>query len=278
MTYLFTNNQEIKNDAGNPIPISKNTSENSPSNPIAVEWTYGSGSTIIPWEVQVGRGKITGVTGLSISGYSVEVGTTYVPLWHANTSYTYLDTATRLTVWSDSASDTNVSVKIEGLDANYLPITETVVLTNGLTGVQTTNSFYRVNNMSLTRLPMNVGVIHAGNNGKTIVLCVVEVGAGRSQQSIYTVPAGYTFYLTQANWLTNNTGSKTTLYRSWTKQENGVINVVLTFPFVELYNSTKVVPRAYGEKTDIQWQVASSSGTTQVGGQVEGFLIANSVP
>ena len=36
MTYLFTNNQEIKNDIGNPIPISKNTSTNSSSNPIFV--------------------------------------------------------------------------------------------------------------------------------------------------------------------------------------------------------------------------------------------------
>lgn len=36
MTYLFTDNQEIKNDEGNPIPISKDTSVNSSSNPIHV--------------------------------------------------------------------------------------------------------------------------------------------------------------------------------------------------------------------------------------------------
>lgn len=277
MTYLFKPyDGEIKNDAGNPIPVSKNTSENSPSNPIAVEWTYGSGSTIIPWEVQVGRGKITGVTGLSISGYNATVGTSFVPVWH-NSTYTYLSVAEQLRVWSDSASDTNVSVLISGLDANYAPITETIVLTNGVTGVLTTQSFLRVNNMSLTRLPMNVGPIHVGNTGKTITLCVIEVGSGRSQQTIYTVPAGYTFYLSQSNWYTNNTGSQTTLYRSWTQQANGVINIVLTFPFKDQYNSTKVVPRAYGEKTDIQWQVAASTGTNQVGGQIEGFLIANSV-
>jgi hypothetical protein len=42
MTYLFTNNQEIKNDDGNPIPISKNTSTNSDSNPIFVKGTSDS--------------------------------------------------------------------------------------------------------------------------------------------------------------------------------------------------------------------------------------------
>lgn len=37
MTYLFTNNQEIKNDTGNPLPISKDTSVNSAENPIFVD-------------------------------------------------------------------------------------------------------------------------------------------------------------------------------------------------------------------------------------------------
>ena len=37
MTYLFTNNQEIKNDVGNPLPISKDTSTNSAANPIFVD-------------------------------------------------------------------------------------------------------------------------------------------------------------------------------------------------------------------------------------------------
>lgn len=45
MTYLFTNNTEIKNDIGNPIPISKNTNLNSSVNPINVSLTSGEGNT-----------------------------------------------------------------------------------------------------------------------------------------------------------------------------------------------------------------------------------------
>lgn len=252
---------EIKNDSGNPIPVN---------------WIYGNGATLIPWQVQVARGLIPEVTGLSISGYNVDVGTSFVPIWHG-TNYTYLTTATQLTVWSDSASDTNVSVLISGLNAAYVPITETVVLTNGATGVLTTSSFLRVNNMSLTRVPMNAGVIHVGNNGKSTVLCAIEIGAGRSQQTVYTVPAGYTFYLTQVNYYTNNTGNNTGLFRSWTQSPTGLINVVLTFPFPENYNSTKVVPRSYTEKTDIQWQVANKTGSSAIGGQIEGYLIQNGI-
>ena len=39
MTYLFTEDQEIKNEVGNPISISKNTTVNSDSNPIFVKGT-----------------------------------------------------------------------------------------------------------------------------------------------------------------------------------------------------------------------------------------------
>ena len=42
MTYLFTDNQEIKNDIGNPLPISKNTTVNSDGNPIFVKGTSDS--------------------------------------------------------------------------------------------------------------------------------------------------------------------------------------------------------------------------------------------
>ena len=37
MTYLFTNNQEVKNDVGNPLSISKNTTTNSAENRIFVD-------------------------------------------------------------------------------------------------------------------------------------------------------------------------------------------------------------------------------------------------
>ena len=42
MTYLFNNEQEISNDVGNPIPISKNVTVNSDTNPIFVQGTSDS--------------------------------------------------------------------------------------------------------------------------------------------------------------------------------------------------------------------------------------------
>lgn len=236
-----------------------------------------SGLSNGPWELQVARGLVTGVTGLSIAGYSPSVGGTYVPAW-PDGAYVYFPTAQVVRVWSESASDTNISVLVDGLDANYIQQTETVVLTNGTTGVLTTKQFLRVNSISLTRTPQNVGILHAGSSDKTITLAYIGIvngsNAGRSQMTVYTVPAGHTFYLTQSNWYT--AGSQPVTYRSWTQTPSGLINIVLTFPLTLEYNSRKIVPRAYPEKTDIQWQV-SSSNNVAIGGQIEGFLITNTI-
>lgn len=228
-----------------------------------------------PWQLQVAQGSITGIQGLSISGYQESVPTSWIPLWYNPTSYTYFPSAQQVRVWSSSASDTNVSVLISGLDASYNILTETVTLTNGATGVLTTGSFLRINSLALTRTPMNAGVIFAGSSNKAIELAHIDIGAGRSQMTIYTVPNGYTFYLTQSNVYTNQVGSQTGLYRSYTVNgTTGVTNIILTFPFVDQYNSLKVVPRPYPAKTDIQWQCQSSNGTSRAGAQIEGYLIA----
>jgi hypothetical protein len=251
---------EIKNDSGNPIPV---------------EWIYGNGASLIPWEVQVARGLIPGVTGLSISGYRSSSGSGFYPAWEG-TTYTYFTTAQVVRVWSASASDTNVSVRIDGLDADYVTQTETVVLTNGATGVLSTKLFLRINSISLTRVPQNAGTIQAGSSDKTITLArigtVDNQSAGRSQMTVYTVPAGYTFYLSQSNWYQG--ANQTAAYRSWTQTPSGLITIILTFPILDSYNSVKVVPRPYPEKTDIQWQ-ASVSNNQAIGGQIEGYLIQN---
>lgn len=222
----------------------------------------------------IARGLVAGITGLSISGYYGAVNSTWIPLWEIGTVYTYFSSAQVVRVWSTSASDTNVSIFISGLDANYDPITETVILTNGITGVLTTKQFLRINNLATTGSVNAIGTVHAGSSDKTITLAAIVDGAGRSQMTVYTVPRGYTFYLTQVNIVTNQNGQQYANYRSFTQAPNGLTTKVLQFPLTTDYNSTKIVPRPYVEKTDIQWQ-CSASASSQIGGQIEGFLVSN---
>lgn len=229
---------------------------------------------ITDYGLQVARGLVTGVQGLSISGYNSAVTATWVPLWEIGTAYTYFSSAQQVRVWSDSASDTNVTILIQGLDSNYAMQTETVVLNNGTTGVLSTKNFFRINAIATTGSVNAVGVIRAGSSDKSITLAAINDGAGRSQMTVYTVPAGYTFYLTQVNIVTNQNGSQYANYRSYTQNPQGLTTKVLQFPLVSDYNSVKIVPRPYVEKTDIQWQ-CSATATSQIGGQIEGYLIAN---
>jgi hypothetical protein len=272
--YISTSSNYVHPQESNLLNVHKAMQYNTDGEP-ELRVSNSLSLTSAPWNLQVARGLVTGVTGLSISGYRASSGTGFYPAWEG-TAYIFFTTAQVVRVWSASASDTNVSVRIDGLDADYVQQTETVVLTNGATGVLSTKLFLRVNSISLTRIPNNVGLIHAGSSDKTITLAymgpVGNQSSGRSQMTVYTVPAGYTFYLTQSNWYQG--ANQTAFYRSWTQSPTGLINTILTFPILDTYNSTKVVPRPYPEKTDIQWQ-ASVSNNQAIGGQIEGYLISN---
>ena len=76
------------------------------------------------------------------------------------------------------------------------------------------------------------------------------------------------------NILTNQNGNQASAYRSFTQNPNGLTRKVLQFPLTTDYNSIKIVPRPYAEKTDIQWQ-CQSTVSSEIGGQIEGYLIAN---
>jgi len=236
------------------------------------------------WLFQVGRGKIAGATLKSFTGYASAVGGTFQPIWEYST-YTFLTSAQQLRLWSKSNSDTNVSVYIDGLDANYNPINETLVLTNGTTGVLTLSSYYRINGISLTRTPMAVGEIDLGTSDKTNILASIEVGTDRSSMTVYTVPNGYTFYLERVNafcnYVINNQGNNNNspvnaCYRSYTTN-NGLTTTILQSPFYSNYSSVRISPRSYSQKTDCQWQCKADTGFTLIVGlQVEGILISNS--
>ena len=89
-------------------------------------------------------------------------------------------------LWSSSASDTNVSILINGLDSSYNIQSETLVLTNGTTGVTTTKSYLRINGIQVTGSVNAVGTINVGNAGKTVQYAEITAGNGKSQAMIYT--------------------------------------------------------------------------------------------
>jgi len=224
--------------------------------------------------LQLARGLIGGHTSLNIAGYQSAVGATFMPVWENAAAYVYPAAAAPMLLWSSSASDINVLIRVSGLDANYAMITEDLLLTSGTTGVATTKSYLRVTNLTVIDGVNPVGAISLGNDAKTAEYAKIAIGAGTSAMTVYTVPAGYTFYLAKVNVFTISKNNQEASYRAYTVNSSGIIRAVLQTPFDREYVSEKTVPRPYLEKTDCQWQVACTVAAP-VGMQVEGVLIKN---
>ena len=249
------------------------------SNGIVSSVTRGGATE--PFDLQVARGQIMGHSIVSLFGYQSSVTTTAIPIWENATTYTYITTASTLTLVSTSASDdTSAKILISGLDSSFNPISETLAM-NGVTGVTTVNSYFRVNSLLMvspgTSQNTNVGTITLKQSSN--IVAQINVGIGKSQSTIYTVPAGYSFYLDLAEVNTSNsyTGSTIITYKVQAINNNtGVKLNVLQQPFVSIYTANRSSdPFFYPEKTDIQWQLITSTGTIAAGVIVTGKLIQN---
>ena len=224
-------------------------------------------------KLQLARGLIGGHTSLNIAGYQALVSTSFIPIWENAAAYVYPTNGVKL-LWSSSASDVAVLIRVTGLDANYAQITEDLLLTNGTTGVQTVKSYFRITNLTVIDGVNPAGTISIGNNGKTEEYAKIAIGAGTSAMTVYTVPAGHTFYLAKVNVFTISKNNQEASNRAYTINSSGIIRAVLQTPFDREYISEKTVPRPYLEKTDCQWQVACTVAAP-VGMQVEGVLVKN---
>ena len=77
-----------------------------------------------PFDLQVSRGQIAGHQTLSLFGYQSAVGNTKIPVWENATTYTYITTASTLTLVSSSASDDSLArILINGLAVSYTHLT-----------------------------------------------------------------------------------------------------------------------------------------------------------
>lgn len=228
------------------------------------------------FNLQVARGKVDGVSLVNLYGYQSTVDGIFIPVWENTTPYTYPPEAgTTMRLYSSSASDTNVTVLIDGLDADHIAITETIVLNNGTTGVVTTKSFHRINNMRVVGSVNPVGILRLTSNDKAIIYAQINVGVGKTQWSMYNVPAGHTFYLNRVTAAASATSSAKVLgYRVYQESPSGIVSLVLQSPWIDTYETNRVVPNPYPEKMSIQWQITSDT-ISQVGIRIEGILIRN---
>ena len=210
----------------------------------------------------------------NIFGYNPLVGTSFIPCWENNTAYTQPTTGLNMTVTSNVA-DNGVVIRIIGLDVNYQVIAENVTL-NSAVPPTTTLQFFRINDV-VTISGNALNDIVVANGG--ITYAKIRGGDGKNQASIYTVPAGHSFYLMRidAFCATAAQNNRQIFFRNFLCLENGVKLRVAETSFLEIMHINRKVPFKYAEKTDIEFQLRGSAGEQYISVFGEGVLVKNTV-
>jgi hypothetical protein len=255
---------EIKNDTGNPIPISATTAANSSVNPIYITGnvsTVGGSAQGKLWFFQIAQGLIAGHRAVFKAGYNPSIANnTEESLWSHSVIYPWASWGAGGTLSCASASASDVgTLYITGLKASdWTEVSEQVTL-NGTTPVVTTNSFIRINSLSFSGADTNVGEIHVYRNGATVGY--IGAGEGQGQMAQFSVPAGYTAYILNgnANMGKGNDGFGKFKYRMY----GGSFQTAMTFLlFQSTFDYKFEAPLALPEKSDLDvTMLASVSGT-----------------
>ena len=178
-------------------------------------------------------------------------------VWTGGGLYPWASLATAQTIYclSTSASDTT-TLTLEGLDANYDEISETVTLT-GLTAVTTTNQFLRV--FRMTYDATNVGNIEARVTSATgTVVAQIDAGYAQTLMAVYTVPAGYTGYLVALDATIDGTKTcQMLMYHRLTGKPFRIAHVAETDG---RYRYDFFAPLTLPEKTDVDIRIDQVSG------------------
>ena len=215
-------------------------------------------------------------------GFNSEITTVEETVWDAGGLYSYPSSAGVATVVSSSTADDLVGtgaqkVKIEGLDANYnAQIVE--VEMDGTTNVSTTETFIRVYRVYASQA--GAGKVNEGNITISIggtVRAQISADQGQTLMAVYTVPAGFTGYITQWSFSSGASGSNKYLDgRLIIQGSAGIIrtkarSTTQNTPFVQDLQVATVA----NEKDDIEIRVVTSSGTDAVSGTFSILLKRN---
>lgn len=219
-----------------------------------------------PFELQVARNQIMGHTNVTVFGFNPDVDTTEVTVWPYTGVVTTPTVALRMKVSSSNANDTAAgtgarTVVIQGLDENYNQVSETVTL-SGQTEVLTQNSYLRINYMyvaSAGSTKSAAGDIYIGTGTVTsgvpaTVYNLIKFNYNNTITGHYTVPAGYTAYLSQGLFSTGQASGSTQVQgRLLTVGTNGIrLTVAVTTLNNGVADYMFEYPVAIPEKTDVE--------------------------
>ena len=191
------------------------------------------------------------------ANFDIDQGTDPESVWTGGGVYPWASLSSAQTIYclSTSASDTT-TLTVEGLDANYDEISETVTLT-GLTAVTTTNQFLRV--FRMTYDATNVGDIEARvTSASGTIVAQIDAGYAQTLMSVYTIPAGHTGYLVALDATID--GTKTCQMLMYHRLAGKPFRIAHIAETEGHYRYDFTAPLTVPEKTDIDIRIDNVSG------------------
>lgn len=242
-----------------------------------------------PFELQVARGQISWHYSVVVFGYNSDVDGAVETVWPHGGILGFPSTAIQLSVSSSSTDDTALgtgarTVYLEGLDASHNTISEIVTLT-GQTAVTTTKSYLHINNCYVLTAGSGdsaAGTIYFGTGVVTAgvpatVYDVIQFDYNSRVTGSYTVPAGYTAYVSQGLFSSGqSSGTGPVTGRLMTRGTN---NIRLTSAVTTVNNSTAdyvfEYPLAVPEKTTIEAQAVGTGNNNACSSMFILLLVKN---
>lgn len=242
-----------------------------------------------PFELQVARNQIQGHRSVVVFGFNGDVDTTQVSVWPLASLIPFPAAALQMTVSSTSTDDASAgtgaqTVVVQGLDADYNEVTEIVTL-NGQTAVTMTASLLRVNyayvatagsgNSAAGDIYIGTGVVTAGV--PATVYDIIKFDYNNTTTGSYTVPAGYTGYLSQGLFSAGQASGSTQVQGRL--MNRGTDNIRRTAALTTLNNGVAdyafEYPLPVPEKTTIEATAIGSANNNSVSSLFVLVLIKN---
>ena len=226
--------------------------------------TFGSGVGDFPYYLQVSRGLVDGHKRVFKFGFNSDIDNVTEDIWDVGGTYTYQGSALAMTVTSGGgATDNGVQVTVQGLDASYNEVSETVTLAGSGTAT-TTQTYLRVFRAFVAGSQEPTGDIDIDNGGTTYAR--ITNGENQTLMALWTVPAGYTAYLLQTDVTAfTEQNNKFATVHIQTRELNGVFRTQDKFAVVEAsVHQGYQAPIPIPEKTDIKVQAIASSSNADL--------------
>ena len=227
-------------------------------------------NTLAPLGFSIQRGDVNNFQAIQKFGYNASVGTSFESITDAGGDYTFITSAgTATATSSNTVSDNNGTVEIQGLDSNYDLATETITIG----GSASTTSFIRV--FRARMINANTGNANVGTITITVsstTVAQIQPTYGQTLMAVYTVPRFFQAYLVQLDVGSSKDLENEIKFRI-KELDNG--NSWNTRSFITtrggFMQKNYLFPIAINEKTDIEI-VGKASATSSISAGFELYL------